>query len=190
MTKEIFKNTLLELMKEKSITEITVREICEKADMNRSTFYLHYTDVFNLLNEVEDSILSEMKSMIEPVYLDRESFIEYIAIFLKKIKDNKDTFEVLLCDPNYGSFRNKFIAALLEKTRHKLHEDDNPYENYTYRFMLHGGAHVVMEWIHSDFELTENEMARLFRDLSMSTLKCIYGNDFERRLLQEKGSSH
>ena len=47
-TRAILKQSLITLMKEKSIKHITVKELCEQSDINRGTFYLHYSDVFDL----------------------------------------------------------------------------------------------------------------------------------------------
>ena len=47
-TRAVLKSSLLSLMKEKSVKHITVKELCDKADINRGTFYLHYTDIYQM----------------------------------------------------------------------------------------------------------------------------------------------
>ena len=64
-TKTQLKNGLAKLMAEKSINEISVKELVELVDINRSTFYLHYSDIYNLLEEIEEEMLSEIKQSIE-----------------------------------------------------------------------------------------------------------------------------
>lgn len=51
-TKTALKNGLIELMLEKNINDISVRELTEKVDLNRGTFYLHYKDIFDLLEKI------------------------------------------------------------------------------------------------------------------------------------------
>lgn len=53
-TKAALRAGLIKLMQEKSIREITVRELVDEVDINRSTFYLHYTDIYDMLNKIED----------------------------------------------------------------------------------------------------------------------------------------
>ncbi|MDO4925716.1 MAG: TetR/AcrR family transcriptional regulator [Turicibacter sp.] len=48
-TKQLIKQSLIELMHEKEFKEITVKDITERADLNRGTFYLHYVDIYDLL---------------------------------------------------------------------------------------------------------------------------------------------
>ncbi len=64
----MFREVLLELLQSKPLSKITITEICEKADLNRSTFYAHYVEVRDLLHEIEN----EMISNIPKVYGNNE----------------------------------------------------------------------------------------------------------------------
>ena len=58
LSKILLKNALMDLLGEKgSVTKISVRELCERADLNRSTFYAHYSEPKELLEEVENELL-------------------------------------------------------------------------------------------------------------------------------------
>ncbi|MCS0542790.1 TetR/AcrR family transcriptional regulator, partial [Aeromonas veronii] len=59
-TRMVLKGSLMKLLKEKPIATITVKEICEVADINRSTFYAHYSDQFDLLKKIEEEIIEDM----------------------------------------------------------------------------------------------------------------------------------
>ena len=67
-------------MQEKSIKEITVKELVEEVDINRSTFYLHYTDIFNMLSTIEEELLEEIRqtSQNHPVSPFNESSFPFI----------------------------------------------------------------------------------------------------------------
>lgn len=56
-TKDLIKDTLLELMHKKPFDKITVTELCRKAEINRGTFYLHYVDIYGVLDELEEDAL-------------------------------------------------------------------------------------------------------------------------------------
>ena len=63
-TRALLRQGLIGLMREKSVQDITVKELCEACDINRSTFYLHYTDVAQLLHSIEDELLVEFERML------------------------------------------------------------------------------------------------------------------------------
>ena len=54
------------LMKTKSIKEITVKDLVEAADINRSTFYLHYTDIYTMLETIENDLICQVQTAIDP----------------------------------------------------------------------------------------------------------------------------
>ena len=86
-TKSQLRKGLAHLMKEKSIGEITVKELVDEVDINRSTFYLHYSDIPTLLREIEDEMMDEMKRAIHDHPIDRENDSAFSFI--------KDIFQVL-----------------------------------------------------------------------------------------------
>ena len=79
-TKAQLRAGLAKLMQEKSIKEITVKELVEEVDINRSTFYLHYTDIFNMLSTIEEELLEEIRQTIQnhPVSPFNESSFPFI----------------------------------------------------------------------------------------------------------------
>ena len=63
-TKMIIKKTLIDLLKTQSISKISVKEICDTAQINRSTFYKHYNNVYDLVEKIENELISELKKSI------------------------------------------------------------------------------------------------------------------------------
>lgn len=79
-TKSQLKTGLAQLMREKSIREITVKELVDAVDINRSTFYLHYSDIPGLLAEVENEMMEEMQRAIREHPIDPEK-IPFTILF-------------------------------------------------------------------------------------------------------------
>ncbi|MEG0765593.1 MAG: TetR/AcrR family transcriptional regulator, partial [Pseudoflavonifractor sp.] len=53
MTRRLLQQALVELMREKPLRSVTVKELCARAEVNRSTFYLHYYDIYALMQELD-----------------------------------------------------------------------------------------------------------------------------------------
>ena len=57
-TRRALREALLDLIEEKGLDRVTVKALCERADLNRGTFYLHYRDVYDLLEQYTDDVLA------------------------------------------------------------------------------------------------------------------------------------
>ena len=162
MTKALLKESLLELLKEKPLPKITIKEICENADINRSTFYLHYENTSDLLKEttqyITDSFLSYFSVEKQSISLKFEKsglkdlvFItpEYLSPYLTFIKDNQRVFKTSIkqfgsMDFN-GVYKKMFkyiFNPILE--RFDFPENSRP---YVLKFYLTGITAIVMEWL-------------------------------------------
>ena len=83
-TKTQLRNGLAMLMKEKSVGEITVKELVDQVDINRSTFYLHYPDISGLLHEIENDLAEEMERAIRehPIEKREDNGFYFLQDFL------------------------------------------------------------------------------------------------------------
>lgn len=69
-TKAQLREGLARLMLQKSIKEITVKELVDEVDINRSTFYLHYTDIYQMLQQIEEDALEEITQVMQNYTID------------------------------------------------------------------------------------------------------------------------
>ena len=69
-TKSQLREGLARLMLQKSIKEITVKELVDEVDINRSTFYLHYTDIYQMLQQIEEDALEEITQVMQNYTVD------------------------------------------------------------------------------------------------------------------------
>ncbi|MEG1931694.1 MAG: TetR/AcrR family transcriptional regulator, partial [Pygmaiobacter sp.] len=64
------------LMSEKKLREITVKELCDVADVNRGTFYSHYSDVYDLFEKIEDAIFEELSDVLGNYYVTADMLVQ------------------------------------------------------------------------------------------------------------------
>lgn len=159
LTKMMFRRALAELLKEKHISGISVREICQKAELNRSTFYLHYHDVYDLLEEIENEIAEEADKAIG---LNKENEIRY----LRYLKENRDYYHILLTnrDVNFmGRYHDRVLQRMMETV--ELNASEKKRE-YILSYALEGSMCIVRKWAENGFSESEEEIAGLLFQLS------------------------
>ena len=84
-TQRILKESFLILLKQKPVNKITVKEVCEMAELNRATFYAHYSDCFALLESIEQELLEAFQKSLKLVdYFDVTALIEEIYAMVEQ----------------------------------------------------------------------------------------------------------
>ena len=158
-TKAQLRAGLAKLMQEKSIKEITVKELVEEVDINRSTFYLHYTDIFNMLSTFNESSFP---------------FIEDIFHILA---ENKDICSALLGPNGDIAFIHRIENLISTHSLNVLRRtfpDTIEDLKYSYSFCLSGCIGLVKTWLTSDTDETPQYMAQLTFRLIMNALRHMY----------------
>lgn len=164
-TRMVLKDSLIALLRVKPLTKITVKEICEKADVNRSTFYAHYQDHFDLLEKIEEEVISNIEKAFDEydVLKDDES-LELIEILLKYAADNFDLFYTLLIINRDDSFEKKVMKLARKywmKNWEKMKDTDSMLYEYGGTFVISGSIYVIKQWMINHMDRTPREIARL-----------------------------
>ncbi len=161
VTKRILKESLLQLMAEKSITKISIKEICDLSEMSRSTFYLHYQDQFELLKDIEDEVLDKTFESLEDVG-NPFNTIESIENFLEYVRSNKETFGVLLCQSDTADFQKAIIEKIESHIKKSIPDfTSETKDRYLFIFIMQGSLNLLRSWIENDFDMPIPELARL-----------------------------
>lgn len=161
VTKKILTESLLQLMKEKPISKISIKEICDLSEMSRSTFYLHYQDQFELLTDIENEVLE--KSFESLVDLGGAfNTIESIEGFLNYVRTNKETFGVLLCQPDNADFQEAIINKIQAHVKDSVPDfEEMKTDKYLFVFLMNGSLNVLRAWIKNDFDMPIPDLAKL-----------------------------
>lgn len=174
LSKILLKNALMDLLSEKgSVTKISVRELCERADLNRSTFYAHYSEPKELLEEVEAELLDATREHLQKIGAENDiGAHRYLLSFLMYIKENDKPFRTLLIDAGDPEFRSKFmqqsIIQFVENLNISFPKDQ---EQYIYSYILNGSTGVIIQWMRSDYSIDENALVDLLFFINQSALE-------------------
>ena len=173
LSKMLFKNALMDLLKEKgSVAKISVRELCDRAELNRSTFYAHYQEPNDLLIEIETELLGATEEHLKKIGAENDiGAHKYILSILQYIRQNDKPFRALLIDSTDPEFRSRFmqqsIIQFVDNLRIELPKE---LEQYIFSYILNGSTGIIIQWIRSDYAADENEIVNLLFSINNSAL--------------------
>ena len=180
-----FDKALISLLEKKPFEYITIRELCEEAGVNRSTFYLHYDNTADLLKEATayalDNFLSyfsvdmeDFKIKLANGDLKGLNFIneKYLHPYLLFIRENQRLFDAMLSQPmafdTNAIFQRLFehiFAPILDKFRYPRDE-----QRFVMMFYLNGITAIVSQWLRNGCKQSIEEIATIIH-------YCIFGRE-------------
>jgi AcrR family transcriptional regulator len=170
-TKEKIINAYIQLLSETKPEYISALEICEIANIHRSTFYRHYESINDIEIDIEKMVLKTFSDILDNTPLD--DFINGRKIFLKTVSEtirNDLSFytKVLLVNRRVdfiekidATIRNKLKETLSEKT--ELSDDEI---DYVFTFAVAGRVAVYRKWIMSGFKQSEETISSILEKVS------------------------
>lgn len=171
---------LIYLLNDKDYDYITIKEICKKAGVNRSTFYLHYENIDDLLKESVDWMINDFFSYFDNIKANlpldiktkttNELFLiskTYLIPYLTYIKEHKKVMtaiimrpEILNSDLNYTKLYKHILAPILDKFNVDIKD-----RNYIVKFYIEGIMAIVQLWIKCNFKESIDHICNLIIQL-------------------------
>ena len=174
VTKMLIRKAFTDLLKEKPIQSITIKELCEAAEINRGTFYSHYSDIYDLLDKMEEEMLADFIKALEPLLeTEKEDLtpVKITAGIFRCLKENADICIVTLGD--YGD--KEFALRLINLGREKCVEAYSHYFQSTtakqieffYAFVSAGCIGLLQKWLAEGMVSSPEEIAAMAENIMM-----------------------
>ena len=181
-TKRAIQSAFIGLIEEVGFSKINVRMIVERAEINRSTFYLHYFDKYDLLDKFEERILSGIKSIAE------EAPIEYITLHNRDKKSlslyadkvtvylftNGKAFALLMGEKGDPAFIHKIseaVSTIWDKNQVQSQLSISP--DYTKSALIGCMTYLISEWVKNGFDITKEEFSVIILTFTQSILNTV-----------------
>ncbi|OIJ21689.1 TetR family transcriptional regulator [Anaerobacillus alkalidiazotrophicus] len=169
-TRMVLKDSLMKLMKEKQISNITVKEICETADINRSTFYTHYSDHYDLLYKIEEEIIGDMYTTLSSYnFTKEEEALQMTEKILDYIALNSDLCQTLMSGHGDSSFQKRIMNITHQFTMKNwvtINNLDEKISEYVSIFVVSGSIHVIKTWLDNGMDKSPREMAEIINNFA------------------------
>jgi AcrR family transcriptional regulator len=177
-TRMVLKTSLMKLLNEKPISNITVKELCELADINRSTFYTHYGDQYDLLTQIEEEIIQDMtETLTKYDYQQDEETLRMTEKIFEYVAANSDICRTLLSEHGDSSFKKRVMKVAHEFTvknwMSSYSIEDSEIFEYGSLFAVSGSIHVLEKWLNNGLDKSPKEIAEIITTLAIKGLSSL-----------------
>ncbi len=180
-TRMIIEQSFLELLKEKPASKITVTELCQKAQINRATFYKHYLDVPDLLEKIEEQLFEEIRAVFSSGDVELYAFLlkmlrytcqekdRYMALGGENGDPNLMTKTFLVCYENAYPLLSRNIPDLPESEKQML-----------YHYLSQGAGGILTWWVKDGMKVPPEDVAQFVLDVCSITADGIQNPNWHR----------
>lgn len=167
-TRQKIQNAFVELLSEKELNKVRVSDIVKKAQINRSTFYEYYTDIYSLLTDVEDSFLDEFQQQLDAAYpkLSAEYSDEIFSLGIDLLHRHGDLFFALLGSNGDPAFQMRFIenikSCILSNTGL---QGFTPRQDTLFNFEMAGVIGVYTKWYDDGRQQPLEDIVKMLQEI-------------------------
>ena len=163
-TKRRLREGLLSLLQERQLSEISVRELAELADVNRGTFYFHYADIYALMDQMEAAQLKRLNELMDTLIpsISQEDVPTALVALFTYLTENPD-----LCAALYGkSWESEFTSSVKRLIAERCWGNFAPTggtedQKYMLSFAVNGCFGTIAAWQENQFQPPPAEIARI-----------------------------
>lgn len=173
-TRKQLREGLARLLEKKSIRDIKVKELVEEVDINRSTFYLHYSDIYDMLEKIEEELFEEIQTAMKnhPISADAQSQAFIRQIF--QIMDDNRAICKALCGPNgdmaFVTRMEDVVGSEAVQVIEPLFKIEKKQLRYSYAYCLNGCVGLIKMWLLNDGKETPEQMADIMYHMVSNSL--------------------
>ncbi|MGI5900252.1 MAG: TetR/AcrR family transcriptional regulator [Christensenellales bacterium] len=168
-TKKALQDSLIELMKEKPISKITIKELCETADINRTTFYTHYASQYDLLRAIERETLDWAEEAISAFFTktDKGEVRALIQSILQYIIENSGHLQVLMSERGDIGFQKQLFTSIYKKCGITgQNGGDDTAKECLFVFVVTGSIGLIQHWLKNGLKEPAEQIAEIIYNIA------------------------
>ncbi|GEM_PF-809979 len=177
LTKRLLREALINMLKTHNINKISIRELCQVAEINRTTFYNHYGSQYDVLNEIADMYIQNTSFAVMNDLAAGKNIDECLTQVLQYMKDNLEFAKLILNQDNYDLLTH--ITISLPQFDHMVikHLPENldlEEKKAIASYVQYGTVRLLKEWILTDCLKSPEEVTRLILYIAGRTIGNCY----------------
>lgn len=164
-TKKALRDALLTLLNEKTINEITVTELTSLADVNRATFYFYYTDLIDMLQQIQNEAYEAFTAVVKKASVEVstiDGFTEYSERLLTFCQENEELVRFIInndVNSRLYSYIKQLMLVNIPNTK-EVFSDDNP-AKYLSNFVITAMIGICIDWLDDGMKVSPHDLAKL-----------------------------
>lgn len=175
-TRKVIRDAFLKLLQEKPLAKITVREVCELAEINRGTFYKHYLDCYDLMEKLQEEAVANFEALLDS--LETGGIENSIVSILETLQSDSAAYSLFNSQWQAENFRHRLVGCCYRCMEKRISgipgmDCDQAERKLPYCFLLSGSCGVIEYWIHTGMREPAREMAAQILRLSETFLRGI-----------------
>lgn len=168
-TRSIIQAAFLELLHQKPVSKITVREICDGAEINRSTFYKHYQDCYDLLDKMKDEALRQFEEILAG--MKAQGVKATMTGILQTLKENTTMFRAFRQQGGEHSFTNQLAGRCFDYMDMRIAVNpslgwNEAQKSLAYSYLTGGATAIIEYWLQNGCEEPPAQIADMILELS------------------------
>ncbi|WP_238902798.1 TetR/AcrR family transcriptional regulator [Clostridium sp. YIM B02506] len=162
-TKRAIRNAFLELLKEKSINRISVVEISKLADLGRGTFYLHYKDVYELMEHLENELIHNLEILYDTSYPcgNSSNMLKFTGTVTDYMEENRESFLILTRIENGGRILEKIKYFFNQKLISSEVDTITELDKAEVLFIVSGAFGVLEAWLKEGMKMPSKSVSEM-----------------------------
>ena len=159
-SKESLMSALIGLMGKKKLEELTISEICQEADVNRNTFYSHYSSVRELFEEMNGKYMEALFASAKVFDEPNDSTIKNLVNVLDKMKEKGNLTKIIFSESNSIKHLNTLLQILFPTSIIDNLKIENLSLEVCHAFLIGGITSLILRWIENDFQESPKNFGR------------------------------
>lgn len=172
-TRQAMQDALIDLMRERPLAAITVKALCERADVNRSTFYAHYGSVEELLRDIEDQTMDWVRAALDQLLQqsDATDIEQGIVHICRYIASNSNHLQILMSPKADARFQQQLLELIYSQRavldQLQAYAADPTEATMLMRFAVSGSIGLLQYWLATGLEASPESVAHTIFTMAM-----------------------
>ena len=172
-TQKVIQEAFWKLLKEKPLAKITVKEVCDLAEINRGTFYKHYMDCYDLMDKLQEEAIRQMEQRLAAI--ESTGIRSVLISLVQMLQNDSGLFRVLHTQGQSDAFMHRIVGCCYRYMETHISSipgmsQNDRFKAMNYSFLVGGCTSVIEYWIHTGMQESPEAVAEQVLRLSNAFL--------------------